>query len=244
MESRFIWRIHINKGIQFRVVDISWIIWVVQITTIVTVHSWENGNSSKLNCFQEKSESGWKCEYFLSKWGSFETKITRNPSKWESQTLVVYSRANGNSSKWEYGTKTKNKQSALKMGIRANGNLGHLLARRQKLLEKHDLAFLQGKTLKKGFKRYTKCGTISWENRTRSLKVENKQRAMKMGIRANGNLGQHFQKQASKWDPICSRAYCSSFRNAKLVKFSSQGIIFRNTTYCIHCDIPEPMLYA
>ena len=95
------------------------------------------------------------------------------------------------------------------MGIRANGNLGHLLARRQKLLEKHDLAFLQGKTLKKGFKRYTKCGTISWENRTRSLKVENKQRAMKMGIRANGNLGQHFQKQASKWDPICSRAYCS-----------------------------------
>ena len=38
--------------------------------------------------------------------------------------------------------------------------------------------------------------------------MENKQRAMKMGIRANGNLGQHFQKQASKWDPICSRAYC------------------------------------
>ena len=39
--------------------------------------------------------------------------------------------------------------------------------------------------------------------------MENKQRAMKMGIRANGNLGQHFQKQASKWDPICSRAYCT-----------------------------------
>ena len=42
---------------------------------------------------------------------------------------TVHFRANGNSSKWEYGTKTKNKQSALKMGIRANGNLGHLLAR-------------------------------------------------------------------------------------------------------------------
>ena len=40
--------------------------------------------------------------------------------------------------------------------------------------------------------------------------MENKQRAMKMGIRANGNLGQHFQKQASKWDPICSRAYCKA----------------------------------
>ena len=47
------------------------------------------------------------------------------------------------------------------MGSRANEILGHLLARRQKLLEKHDLAFLQGKTLKKGIKRYTKCGTTS-----------------------------------------------------------------------------------
>ena len=108
------------------------------------------------------------------------------------------------------------------MGIRANGNLGHLLARRQKLLEKHDLAFLQGKTLKKGFKRYTKCGTISWENRTRSLKVENKQRAMKMGIRANGNLGQHFQKQATKWDPILSKTY---YRSPDLSSWCSKNSI-------------------
>ena len=31
-----------------------------------------------------------------------------------------------------------------------------------------------------------------------------------MGIRTNWNLEQHFQKQATKWDPILSRIYCTS----------------------------------
>ena len=62
--------------------------------------------------------------------------------------------------------------------------------------------------------------------------MENKQRAMKMGIRANGNLGQHFQKQTSKWDPICSRAYCillpHTFHAAPIKSARGSGTSHRN----------------
>ena len=61
--------------------------------------------------------------------------------------------------------------------------------RRQKLLEKHDLALLQGKTLKKDSKGTQNVVRFPGKNKTRSLKVENKQMALKMGSRANGILG-------------------------------------------------------
>ena len=59
------------------------------------------------------------------------------------------------------------------------------------------------------------------KNKTRSLKVENKQMALKMGSRANGNLGQHFQKQASKWDPIYSKMYCSKDSSGEPAQWTS-----------------------
>ena len=42
-----------------------------------------------------------------------------------------------------------------------------------------------------------------------NLKTQNKESTVKMGIRTNGNLGQHLKKQATKWDPILSRTYCT-----------------------------------
>ena len=44
-----------------------------------------------------------------------------------------------------------------------------------------------------------------WESKT-----ENKESTVKMGIRTNGNFGQHFLQQGTKWDPILSRIYCTT----------------------------------
>ena len=76
------------------------------------------------------------------------------------------------------------------MGIRANGNLGHLLARRQKLLEKTRFNSFTGENAQERVQKVHKMWYDYLEkNKTRSLKVENKQMALKMGSRANGILG-------------------------------------------------------
>ena len=76
----------------------------------------------------------------------FSDPCPPDPCPPDSRKCTVRSRANGNSSKWEYGTKTKNKQSALKMGIRANGIL---------------ITFsLDGKSSRKK----TRFNSFTWEN--------------------------------------------------------------------------------
>ena len=68
----------------------------------IASYSRANGNSSKWECSQKNHAEWLKMGTFLVKWDSFEHSNTPKHQNGNPKFFASYSRANGNSSKWEY----------------------------------------------------------------------------------------------------------------------------------------------
>ena len=68
----------------------------------IASYSRANGNSSKWECSQKNHAEWLKMGTFLVKWDSFEHSNAPKHQNGKFKFVASHSRANGNSSKWEY----------------------------------------------------------------------------------------------------------------------------------------------
>ena len=75
-----------------------------------------------------------------------------------------------------------------------------------------------------------KCAVAGWVHGAKwESQFEKQAKCHENGNSSKWEFGQHFQKQASKWDPICSKMYCRFSNAAGCPKFPFANSHFHGT---------------